>query len=299
MKIKNCGVYWIKNIKNKKVYVGSSKNISKRWKEHKKDLDKGTHQNIHLQNAWNLYGKKYFLFSVIEYCSGDKLLQKEQYWIDTLDVINKDKGYNISLKASSPMKGRKHSLETLKLFSQMRKGQKFTDEHKANISKSNKGKKRSPEVIAKLKQKKGHTEAQREALKRRNDTYHGGNNPNAKKVICLESLIIYNTISDVPDSHLSSLSRACKSHLPYKGNHYLFLKDYRSMTDTQRNEVLRRKSNLGKKVMCIEDNLVFDKLKDAASFYSVYPGDIRRSCKLLIPIKALSKNFKYLTKDEK
>lgn len=45
------GIYLIKI--NDKIYIGSSANISKRWREHKTDLIAGRHKNMFLQRTWN------------------------------------------------------------------------------------------------------------------------------------------------------------------------------------------------------------------------------------------------------
>lgn len=46
------GVYKIENLLDGKVYVGKSKDIGRRWYEHKYELNKGKHINKHLQNSW-------------------------------------------------------------------------------------------------------------------------------------------------------------------------------------------------------------------------------------------------------
>lgn len=90
------GVYQIRNIINDKLYIGSSKNLLKRKNEgHFKRLEKNTHRNEHLQSAYNTYGKENFVFEVIEFCSLEQLLNSEQYWIDKLNVLNRNHGYNI------------------------------------------------------------------------------------------------------------------------------------------------------------------------------------------------------------
>ena len=60
------GIYKITNLKNGKFYIGSSKDIERRWWEHTNELDKNIHINKKLQNAWNFYGKDNFKFEIIE-----------------------------------------------------------------------------------------------------------------------------------------------------------------------------------------------------------------------------------------
>lgn len=78
------GIYKIENVANGKVYIGSSNNIERRWQKHKALLRHNKHQNRHLQNAWNKYGEDRFIFSIVELCPVDSLLNKEQYFIDVL-----------------------------------------------------------------------------------------------------------------------------------------------------------------------------------------------------------------------
>lgn len=80
--LRKAGIYCIENTKNKKVYIGSSKNIYQRLLKHFALLRHNKHQNGHLQNAWNKYGEDVFRWYVLEFCSEDKLTKTEQLCID-------------------------------------------------------------------------------------------------------------------------------------------------------------------------------------------------------------------------
>lgn len=95
---KYCGVYKITNIKNGKFYIGSSIDIHTRWKQHINQLNKNIHNNIHLQNAWNKYGKNAFLFEILEECDKNNLRDLEQTYIDNTKCLDKKIGYNIAPK---------------------------------------------------------------------------------------------------------------------------------------------------------------------------------------------------------
>lgn len=73
-------IYEIRNLINNKVYIGSSKQVNKRFTIHRHRLNKNTHANKYLQAAWNKYGKDAFEFKVIH------ILEKES------DLIPHDKG---------------------------------------------------------------------------------------------------------------------------------------------------------------------------------------------------------------
>jgi predicted GIY-YIG superfamily endonuclease len=49
---KTCGIYYIKNIINGKIYIGSSVQIGIRWQQHKAALRENKHHCIYLQHAW-------------------------------------------------------------------------------------------------------------------------------------------------------------------------------------------------------------------------------------------------------
>lgn len=60
------GIYSIKNIENEKIYIGKSKDINRRWKQHRADLRHRNHDNKTLQRDWLDYGETNFVFSILE-----------------------------------------------------------------------------------------------------------------------------------------------------------------------------------------------------------------------------------------
>ena len=91
----NSGIYCIENIISSKKYIGQSKCINERWKNHISELNLGHHHNSYLQNSWNKYGEKGFKFYVLEFCSNDKLNEKERYYIDYYNTLDRNYGYNL------------------------------------------------------------------------------------------------------------------------------------------------------------------------------------------------------------
>lgn len=134
-----CGIYKITNKQNNKFYIGSSVDIETRWSAHKSYLRRCIHANKHLQNAWNKYGEDNFIFSILIETEEAALLDKEQEFIDELGCCNREVGYNKSLIAGSPMKGRKHSQKTIEKLRQISTGRKHSPETIEKISKANKG----------------------------------------------------------------------------------------------------------------------------------------------------------------
>jgi group I intron endonuclease len=66
-------------------YIGSSKNLYYRLKEHLSKLRSNNHKNPHLQNCFNKYGENELLCEIVEICSVNILIEKEKYYIDLLN----------------------------------------------------------------------------------------------------------------------------------------------------------------------------------------------------------------------
>lgn len=90
------GIYVILNIVNNKVYVGSTKNFTKRKSAHFNLLVKNKHWNVKLQRSFNKHGIENFMFKIIEYCEYEKhlIISRENYFIKKFNA--KHNGYNIA-----------------------------------------------------------------------------------------------------------------------------------------------------------------------------------------------------------
>jgi len=118
------GIYKILNTKTNKIYIGSAKNLSDRWRTHRVHLNLNKHKNKHLQNSWNKYSGWFFEFIIIEYCEIKKLIEREQFYIDELKP-----DYNIYLTAGSPL-GTKHN-EDFKIKARNRQiGIRYVEVHR-------------------------------------------------------------------------------------------------------------------------------------------------------------------------
>ena len=124
----NTGIYMVQNLLDNKCYIGSAIDLDRRKQDHMR-LG-GKRSNVKLQRAISKHGIENFQFLVLEYVHDlDKLIQKEQVWIDfTLP------DYNICPRAGSAL------------------GRKLSNEHKRKIGEANRGKKlpRSEEHQRKL-----------------------------------------------------------------------------------------------------------------------------------------------------
>ncbi len=93
------GVYKITNTVTGKVYIGSAKSFKKRGYQHLRSLEKGIHQNKHLQHAFNIDGTNAFVFEVLEIVDGTQTdrLTVEQKYLDTF-LENWELCYNFKQK---------------------------------------------------------------------------------------------------------------------------------------------------------------------------------------------------------
>jgi group I intron endonuclease len=141
------GVYLIKNVINGHCYVGSTSSrwgINHRVSNHISDLKKGIHHSQILQRAWNKYGESSFSTEILEECSPEDCLEREQHYLDTLRPY-----YNIHKVAGSP-RGRVVSEETKSKISAALTGRKLSPDHKKKISESLRGKPLTKEHIEKV-----------------------------------------------------------------------------------------------------------------------------------------------------
>jgi group I intron endonuclease len=118
------GVYLITHIESKKIYVGSSIDISRRWKEHINHLNLNKHENPKLQNAWNKYGEDAFRFEILEKVEPikEKILSIEQIYLDRYQSYKRELGFNLYKTAGSPQ-GTQWDEEQKARLSETRKNQ--------------------------------------------------------------------------------------------------------------------------------------------------------------------------------
>lgn len=95
----SCGIYKITNLLNNHAYIGESKNIERRWAEHR-----AMKYRASIYDAFQKYGIDNFSFEIIEECSEEKLCEREKYWIEYYDTYHN--GYNMTQGGEGgPMSG--------------------------------------------------------------------------------------------------------------------------------------------------------------------------------------------------
>jgi group I intron endonuclease len=115
-----CGIYCITI--NGGQYIGSSKNIEKRYTAHLRSLRNNKHHSIYLQRVFNKYGEKELSLKVVCIVKKEEcLVEMEQFFLDVI----KPK-YNMSPTANSP-KGVKHTEQAKRNMSNAKKGKKMSE----------------------------------------------------------------------------------------------------------------------------------------------------------------------------
>ncbi len=100
------GIYKITNTVNSKFYIGSTKDLNRRKKDHFRLLKKGINHSIILQNAVNKYGIDNFKFEILIECSEDLLFIIEQQLVNELKPEYNIAIENVAVPTGLPYKDR-------------------------------------------------------------------------------------------------------------------------------------------------------------------------------------------------
>ncbi len=155
-----CGIYYIQN-PNGRLYIGSSMNMDHRWGRYKR-LDCKAQPAIY--RSLKKYGVDAHEFSILQECSKDDLLVREQMFMDfykpELNVAKvaacppsakgKKRSAETRARMSEAQRGRKHTAASKAKMSASAMGRKVTAATKAKISATQKGRVHTPEAIAKM-----------------------------------------------------------------------------------------------------------------------------------------------------
>lgn len=144
IKLKFAGIYAIRHNTNGKVYVGQSRCISSRIKDHQRGSS-----CINLRHAIECDGWSAFTVEVLEQVDDVTLLnEREQYWIDRLQSCSLECGYNATSKAHGPNEEARAKMRAAKL------GKKLSPEHIASITRNHVRGKKSKKVKSDKKEKR-------------------------------------------------------------------------------------------------------------------------------------------------
>ena len=131
------GIYKITNPKGK-IYVGRSINLEKRKKDYSRLSQTKGQPLIH--NSILKYSWEYHTFEILEICSLEELNQKEIYWINFFNCIEK----GLNLKEGGYNIGKHHPQTIIKMRNtKLGKKQPWVVPQATAMGKSNKGKTRT------------------------------------------------------------------------------------------------------------------------------------------------------------
>ena len=89
--MKISGVYKITNTITGDFYIGSSKDVKRRWREHKKPSSWKRYSNNPMYLDMQEYGKDKFDFQILAEVEPEHLKEKEQYFIELLKPAYNDR----------------------------------------------------------------------------------------------------------------------------------------------------------------------------------------------------------------
>lgn len=247
---KRFAVYCHTNLINSKKYIGiTCQSLSQRWRN-----GNGYKSSPHFYSAIKKYGWDNFSHEVLyENLTQKAAEQKEVELIKKYQTRNREFGYNIAAGGKvmcgkdSPCYGRKHTKETRLKMSKARKGIPHTEEFKKMLSQKLKGRVFSAETREKMS--KNHykcsgkdnpaygrklTKEQIEKMVKASKTpeaiakmkqnktwFSGAENPNSKRVMCIETGKIYGTMKEAAQDtgcSPSKISAVCHGHIKHTKN---------------------------------------------------------------------------------
>jgi group I intron endonuclease len=204
-----CGVYmcsgnYASQTFKQPIYIGSTKNLEQRLTtKHIPELNRNKHGNDVFQKCWNKHGKDNFVWYLLETTSLESQYETEQKYLDLYrPFVDEFGGFNFAKFVVSPMKGRKTSEETKRKQSLRKigkptwnKGIPMSEEAKLKASITKLGKHYSPKT-----------------------EFKKGCSTQDKKVICIETGIVYNSIKEASKSFTTNpsssyIASVCKGRL--------------------------------------------------------------------------------------
>jgi len=118
--MKQSGIYKIVNNINGRCYIGSAKNIKRRWQHHICSLKKQRHSNPFLQADYNKCGQNCLNFLILEECVEEAIIEREQYWLN-IYYDDQNQCYNLR-KIAESNRGYKASDATRQKMREAKKG---------------------------------------------------------------------------------------------------------------------------------------------------------------------------------
>lgn len=270
-----------------KVYIGiTSQPIKKRWRN-------GIgYKNCTLMNkAINKYGWENFKKEILlENTTESEAKALETLLIKICQSNNPDYGYNLT-EGGEGTNGLKLSEEQKEHLRQINLGKHHTEETKLKMSAAHKGNKYN--LGRKLSEEHKKMISEREK---------GSKNPRARKVICLETLKVYDTMTQArEETGATKITECCQHYYKHKssaGLHWEYYddrlsdEDYKDILDRLLKEEYenkhhppseenRRKTSerSSVSVICVETGTIFMSMEEACKKYKIIKANLCNCCK--------------------
>lgn len=284
-----CGIYFISNLVNNKIYVGQSISIEKRWVHHKWKLRENNHENIKLQNAWNKYGEENFEFSIVCECEEKQLNTLEQYYILNLESYLPNVGYNITLGGdglfvkgiNNKVNKSVYCIETKTKYFSIAEATRQTGIRDSSILQCCKG---NYKYAGKQGKQKLHWMYYEDFLEKGEII---DNTPRKKvekghKVICIETKEVFNSLKEASEKYKiesANIGACCRGKRTTAGEyHWMYHEDYLSKGSIEIDPNYKPPTKK-RKVYCPELNLTFNSLQEASRITGDLKSRICDCCK--------------------
>lgn len=270
-----------------KVYIGiTSQSVKKRWKN-----GNGYKRCPAMNKAITKYGWENFTKEILLENTTESEAKSLETLLIKVHMSNDSRyGYNIT-EGGEGTTGIKMSEEMKEHLRQINLGKHHSEETKRKMSAAHKGNKYSLGVK--------HTEEWKRQISERQK---GANNQHAKKVICLETLRVYDTMTQArEETGATKITVCCKHYYKHKSSAGLHWEYYdESISDDEYKNILqelieeeyenkhhspseenRRKTSERSSVpvICVETGTIFNSIRDACRAYNLSPPNVCNCCK--------------------
>lgn len=288
-----------------KVYIGiTSRPVKQRWNN-----GIGYKKCPAMNNAIRKYGWENFKKEILlENTTENEAKSLETMLIKLHKSDNKKYGYNLT-EGGDGATGRVLSEETKRRISEKNKGKIMSEEQKERLRQINLGKRQSEETKRKRSESmKGKKFPNRKRIytdedrKRISERSKGANNGHAKKVICLETLKVYDTLAQArEETGATKITECCRHYYKHKssaGLHWEYYDD--RLSDSDYKDILKRlleeeynnkhkspseKNRRGTSercsvpVVCVETGVVFKSLEAVCQTYNISKANLCNCCR--------------------
>jgi group I intron endonuclease len=177
---KVCGIYLIYNNVTNHYYIGSATNLANRLARYYRPSELNRIHGSLIHKALLAYGHDRFTIYILETCTIEELISREQYYFELLLPI-----YNV-LKFAASNKGYKHSEKSKRLISEIKLKDPKLIEKIMILAKMNKGKKHSEEF----------KRLRSELTKGHNNPNFGKGNPVKELDLFSKKEMVYSSVSN-------------------------------------------------------------------------------------------------------